>query len=354
MRKTILRLLAATTALGLVAAGCGDGDDSDEAVETDSGATSCQDVDLSSPPAEPVNIRFGYGVGQEEPVYLQFADPEVAGARHYDSWYTVDANRFQPPDRLAAYQAGDLDAGTISTAQLFTAVNMGLEIAAVGAIATVSESADFQFPYLAADGSGIDSPEDLEGKSIGIIAPNTATEYWAISAVEQAGLDPDRDVSFVAIPPPNAEQVLRDGQVDVEFFLPDFLPPDDAGFHEVFDALTGTGFEHDFLDVWFDRGFIEENPEVYCAWRADYQSSMTAYLEDRMAAAEALLSQDLDPAPSVEAFVNRPDVGRPADGVIDLDGMQMLIDDMKEIGFLPPNLDITAEDLVLEGFSLAE
>ena len=60
MRVRLLTLLAVLVSFALIASSCGD-DDGDEAA---SGATGCDGVDLSSPPDEPVNIRFGHGAGK--------------------------------------------------------------------------------------------------------------------------------------------------------------------------------------------------------------------------------------------------------------------------------------------------
>ncbi|MGH9188224.1 MAG: ABC transporter substrate-binding protein, partial [Acidimicrobiales bacterium] len=330
----------------LVAAACG-GDDgggsaSDGAAAR--GATTCDEVDLTTPPDQPVTIRMGHGPSTEDPLYVQFLDPEVAGAQYYGDWYTIEATQFEPPDRLAAYQAGDLDAGTISTPQLLTAAGSDIPIVAVASIAVVSEGG-FAFPYLALDDSGIDSIEDLDGRSIGIIAPNTATEYWALSAVARAGLDPQRDVELVSVPPPSAEQTLRGGQVDVAMMTEAFAGPAEqaGGVHEVFDALTGPGFDHELLDVFFAPDFIADNPEAFCAWRADYQAAMASFLDDPTATGEVLIDNDYDAAPDAEAYAARPQPGREAEGRIDLANVDRLIDDMKATGFLPEDLPVTAD-----------
>lgn len=353
MNNHLIRAVAALVVGGLVATACGDGDDSDRASASGGDAAGCDDVDLSNPPDEPVTIRFGRGSATEDPAWLQYLDPELAGAEHYGTWYTVEATEFEPPDRLAAFQAGDLDAGTISTPQLFTAVGQGLPLAAVASIARVTEDG-YRFPYLALDSSDIDAPEDLEGATIGIIAPNTATEHWVRSAVAAAGLDPERDVETVSVPPPNAEETLRSGQVDVQIFTEAFGPAalEAGGVHEVFDALTGPGFEHELLDVFFGTEFIEQNPEAFCAWRADYQAAMASYLADRQAAGQVLIDNEHSRAPSADVYAATPDVGREPEGRIDLASVDQLIDDMVETGALPEGLDVRAEDVVVDGYSL--
>jgi nicotinamide mononucleotide (NMN) deamidase PncC len=57
--------------------------------------------------------------------------------------------------------------------------------------------------------------------------------------------------------------------------------------------------------AWFDRGFITENPEAYCAWAADYQQAMDFYVNEHEAALEVLVEEGYDSAPTVEAASGR-------------------------------------------------
>ena len=318
-------------------------------------AVGCAGVDLSVAPDTPVNIRFGRGAGTEDQLYLMFLDPAAVGSQYNGSHYTMELTQFSPPDRLAAYQAGSLEAGTISAPQLFTAVASGLNIMAATSVAIVSENGGFTYPY-AALGGNYQPGDDLTGSIIGIIAPNTSTEYWAKSAIARMGLDLNRDVSYVPVPPPNAEQALRDGQVDIEFFTASFwgLAQQEGGLTVVFDALTGPGFDHELLDVFFDRGFITENPVAYCAWRTDFVTANERYIASRASYGQTLIDNGYDAAPSAAIYAAREDAGRSADAAIDLADVQLLIDNMFEIGFLPSDLSVSAEDIVMEGFSLTK
>ncbi len=392
MRTTRVRTVAsAALGLSLVIAACGSDDDaaSDEpsatteqaavdgesAPETDapeaepdteegsapaetnaaSSGTGCDAVDLSGAPDSPVTIRMGHGAGTEEPLYLMAADPEGIGSQYNGTHYTLELTEYAPPDRLAAYQSGAMDGGTISAPQLFTAVNSGLDIMAAASIAIVSDDNGFVFPYAAVEGE-LAPGDSLEGLTVGIIAPNTATEYWAKSYAASLGLDPNRDVSYVPVPVPNAEQAVRDGQVDVQMFTSSFWGQAQAegGLVEVFNALTGPGFNHEFLDIFFDRQFVTDNEVAYCAWRADYVASMEAFAADREPFAQALIDGGFDPAPSADLFLMREDAGRSPDAAIDVANLQLLIDDMKAIEFLAPDVDVTADDLLMEGFSLTK
>jgi len=363
----IAPLLIAATAVSVAAggaavtaqpAGADDSSPTDSAATSASGADdACAAVDLSSPPDEPVTMRIGHGTATEENYWYQFVDPEGAGAEHYGTWYEIEAAPFNPTDRLDAYQAGSLDGGTLSTPAFVSAVAAGLPITAVASI--VIESADEQYfntTYSALEESGITSPADLEGTTVGILAPNTATEWWARSAVASAGLDPERDVQYVAIPFAEQEAALRDGTIDVGVFVEPFygISRVEGGLVDVFDSLTGPAVDHELLLAWFDAGFVEENTEAFCAWRADFVSATQSYLDDREAAATALVDAGLLPARSVEDYLQSTDNARRPSGAINLEFLQAAIDDMVEVGFLSEEQVAPVDELVTEGYSLVE
>lgn len=334
----------------------GDETDSPDGEGTAVAGDGCDSVDLSSPPDEPVAMPLGRGPSSEEPLYVLAADPELAGAEHAGEWYDLEVTEYTPPDRLAAFQAGELVGGTTSTPQLFTAASSGIPIAAVASIANINDDGGYTYPFLTLPDSGIESPEDLQGAQIGIIAPNTATEYWAKSAVASGGLDPTRDAEYVAIPPPNAGQALASGQVDVMMLTRSFdnQVRDEQGAVDVFDALTGPGFNHEFLVMFLGRDFIEQNLGATCAFIADYETAMGNWIDDPEPMAELLVEEGLVGAPTVEAFLSAPDDGRTDGAVITLENLQQLIDSMEEVGFYEEPLGITAEDLVVPGVSVTE
>lgn len=348
MRAAMVGAVVAALAL----AGCGGGA---EEAATKKIAGSCDSVDLSNPPGEPVTIRMGHGQAAEEPVWAQYADPKLAGAGHYGTWYTLDAKAYAPNDRLDAYQAGQLDAGTISPPQLIRAVAQGLDLRAV-ASAKLEAEGGFNTTYVALEGKGISGPGDLEGKKVGILAPNTSTDYWARSAVAKAGLNPERDVQYVSLPFPEQEEALRAGTIDVAVLVQPFysIAMSKGGLTRVFTSLTGPGVDQELISVFFDTKFIEENPGGYCAWREDFVATLGTYEQDRKAVAQVLIEKGLLRAPSAEAFAKQQDWKSTPDGKIDLASMDAMIQNMQEVRFLPPPQAVPAKDLVLEGYSLVQ
>lgn len=316
---------------------------------------SCDDVDLSQPPAEPVKIRLGGGVATEEAQWALVSDPASVGAEYAGSFYTVEGRAYVPNDRLDAYQADRLDAGTISPPQLIRAVAQGLDLRAVVSLKREAEGG-FNTQFVALEDSAIDGPEDLKGKKIGILSPTTSTDYWAKSAVASAGLDPLKDVEYVSIPFPQQEEALRSGTIDVAVLVQPFHHQAEAqgGIKTVFTALTGPELDQELILTWFDAQFVQDNPEAFCAYRSDLVTALQAYRDDPATVAQAAIDGGFLPAPDGKTFASSQDWVTPDGGQIDLDALDAMIDDMEEIGFISPAQNIPASDLVLKGYSVVQ
>jgi ABC-type nitrate/sulfonate/bicarbonate transport system substrate-binding protein len=356
-----LRLLAALFAFTLVAAACGDDDDDTASPDDDSGTTTngdgassedrCSDVDLSQPPDEPVTIRFGHGAAAEEQVWLVAANPDIT--EHQGTWYELEPSQFRGnEERFVAYQAGELDAVTASAPTLVSAVASGIDVKAVVSVSREAEEGEFRTTFSALEDSGIESPEDLEGKRIGIVDIGSATEYWARTAVSAAGLDADSDVEYVVLPFPAQEEALRGGQIDVAVLVEPFytMAQQRGGLVDVFDSITGPGFDQELIVFAFDNGFREENPEVVCAWIEDFQAATTWYNENADEAKQILVDEGFVQTP-IEVYLEAGDWFRDDNGSIDVDLLDQLIESMIEFGIFEESQRVPAEELVATEFT---
>ncbi|WFR71670.1 ABC transporter substrate-binding protein [Prescottella defluvii] len=74
--------------------------------------------------------------------------------------------------------------------------------------------------------------KSLKGKTIGVIARGSGTELWITALLSHAGMDPAKDVTFVAVgPPATAIQAFKAKQVDAMYYGPmmeEQLPPTDV------------------------------------------------------------------------------------------------------------------------------
>ena len=67
-------------------------------------------------------------------------------------------------------------------------------------------------------GSGINSIEDLRGRSVSVGSPGSGTEIIALRVLEAAGIDPDSDIDRQQLGVDESVDAVRDGTVDAFFW----------------------------------------------------------------------------------------------------------------------------------------
>src|SRR5574343_604195 len=314
---------------------------------TGAGADLCAKVDLQKPPAQPVTIRYGLTGGGEEPLALLWGDKDKYP--NHGKFYNLDHKLFAPNDRMTAVQAGQLEAGSTSLTALITAARVGLDLKAVASVVETNAT-DNQGAFVVLKDSGLTDVKQLRGKRIGFYGPNTISEYWVKSALRRAGLKPN-DVSYISLPPPAQEQALRNKQIDVAWLARQFLAKgqNTGGLEVLMRPVQATAQAHPSTLVFFTEKFVKEQPQAYCAWRADYQKAMANWNKDRQTLYPKLIAAGYLTPPAATAG---PDGGR-ADGArIHLKDIDDTIEDMAEADFLPKGRNPTAVDMTLAGYAL--
>ncbi len=317
------------------------------AANAQAAADLCSQVDLQKAPATPVAIRYGLTGGGEEPLALLWADKDKYP--NNGRFYTLDHKLFAPNDRMTAVQAGQLEAGSISLTALITAVRVGIDVRAVASVVETN-AGDNQGAFVVLKDSGLTDVKQLKGKRIGFYGPNTISEYWIKSALRRAGLKPN-DVSYVSMPPPAQEQALRNRQIDVAWLARQFLAKGNAagGLEVLMRPIQATQQAHPSTLVFFTQKFVREQPQAYCAWRADYQKALADWSRERQALYPRLIAAGyLTPA----AANAGADGGRAEGGRVNLKDVDDTVEDMVEAGFLPRGRNPRAADMTLGGYAL--
>jgi ABC-type nitrate/sulfonate/bicarbonate transport system substrate-binding protein len=293
--------------------------------------------------AQPVEIRIGHGFAAEENLWLMTAKPELAPNQGRAYRLTFTAFRGNT-DRLTAYEAGQIDGGTISPASALFAVEQGVPMKLVASVVR-EKPGSFNTTYLALDDSGIHSAADVRGKTIGIVDFKSATELWARAAIEAAGLNPDRDVSFVVVPFPAMGEQLRGKRIDVGAFPEPFVTVEKrkGGVAEVWTAKTGVPFDEELLDLFLQPDFIAKNRDAVRAFLADFVATTRWYLANLPEARQVLVDKKLvqiDP----ELYQATADYYHDPSGRITAEGLSQEQDLLLKLGWQRNKLNVA--DLV--------
>jgi len=341
MRPALRRLTFVIPALAaLVVGACGGGTVAPSpATAAPSAATTAA---APTPPATPVEIRFGHGTAAEEQAWLMIAKPDITP--NQGKWYTLKVTQFRASDeRLSAFEAGQLDAGTMPVATALFAADKGVPMKLVASIIRESASPTaFRTTFLALEGAGIASAKDLKGKTVGVVGFKTATEAWTRAAFVSAGLDPAKDLKLVVVGFPAMGEALRAKRIDAGAFPQPFYAIEKArgGVVEAYNSRTGAPYDEDNLTLMFNPDFLAKNPNVVKAFLSDFVAATKWYTANSKEARQVLIDKKFS-ATAPEVYLNMLDYFRPADGKISQDGLKKHHDELLKAGWIAKAVDLT-------------
>lgn len=232
-----------------------------------------------------------------------------------------------PPLVSNSYQAVSM-----SWTTYIQAVAQGVELQ--GLYPGISGAPDTQTGIYVMPESGITSPEQLEGKSLGVNQPKATLELNSRVALNDLGVD-DSKVDFTVIPLSTLGDALVEGKVDSAYLLPPFSTLAAAKGATLLvdpyeDRLSGLPIAGYVMT----KKFIEENPETVEAFVASMDEAVEA-LNQPGAYQEFIptfteLSGDL--AKSVPVFTFSTEV--------DEEKLQLQADLMAEEGFATKQISV--------------
>jgi NitT/TauT family transport system substrate-binding protein len=294
-----------------------------------------------APSGAPVEIRFGHGSSAEEPFWTLASLPKQFP--NQGKLYTLSLTAFRGgADRLSAYEAGQIDAGTVTPAAGLFASEQGVPLKLIAGVSRESVDAQyFRTTFLALQDSGIQSNKDLRGKTIGINDFRSASEMWARAAVQAAGLDPDKDVKFVVVPFPGMGDALRSRQIDVGSFPQPFYAQEvqKGGVVDAFTSKTGVPIDEDLIMIMMRPEFLAKNRDAVRGFLEDLQAATQFYLEHTREARQAILDTKLirvDPS----LYLDMHDYYHDPKARIAVDGLKRVQELQLQLGWQTRGVDI--------------
>ncbi|MFG3518811.1 ABC transporter substrate-binding protein [Nocardia nova] len=239
--RTAISVFAAGTAAAVLLTACGSGG----SAHTENGVTS---------------LRY---LGWTDQVTL----PELAeNLGFFDGKIKLDyvGNTISGPQEIQTAATGQVDFGGAFAGAVAKLAGAGAPITAVVNYYG-SDEKSFQ-GYYTLDNSPIRSAADLVGKKVGVNTLGGQNEADIHDALKKAGLSVDqiKSVQLVALPPPNIEQALRQGQIDAAALNGQFQQRAVAngGVRPIFTELDEYGGPINGGPYVFRNDFIAKNPDV--------------------------------------------------------------------------------------------
>ena len=272
-----LGAVAMASALLIAAAACG----ADGGTATNEPGSSTS-KDAKEPQKDVVRVGIG--------PFISYAGVWVASERGYFEQADLDV-------KLTSYADGSLIVPPLISGDLDVG---GLTLGA-GTFNSMAKGAPFKFTMPGAQekegtgsvainvskalaDSGIKSIADLamlKGKKIGITAPGSINQYTMGLALQQAGLDPRKDVEWVVgIPQPDLVKAFGQGQVDATNLAVQFSQ---AAEQQGFGPVVVRGYEAAplaMINAWAMRDeFVKENRDVAIRFAMAYMQGVRDYNE---------------------------------------------------------------------------
>lgn len=321
--RRLLRLMAVTTSLALLAACGGSGDE--PKAEDGAGMTEVHVSDVAGIPAAFLEYGKAEGYFEDQGIDLKIT-AAVGGAAN-----------------IPAVTSGEVDVGGSNVTSVLLAHSKGLPLTMIsgGTYATSDPKEDFSAVLVPAD-SDIKRPEDLAGKRIAVNTLKNIGDVTIKAALEELGVPVD-GIEFVEAGFPDMLALLKKGQVDAAWEIEPFVAIGKAqGNRSVLlpyvqsrpGMMVGS-----FVTM---KDFAAENPDLVSDFRAGVAKTVESIEQDPKAFRVALTTLT-DMKPEVADTMVIP----ASQSTVDVESLSWMADKMTEYGLLKEAADL--DGLVAEG-----
>jgi taurine transport system substrate-binding protein len=203
--------------------------------------------------AQAADVTIGYQTGVDPSKV-----PQADGAYEKATGQTIDWRRFNSgPEVVAALASGDLQIGNLGSSPLAAATSRNLPIVAFIVSAQINSSE----ALVVRNGSGIEKPEDLRGKTIA--TPFVSTSHYSLlGALKHWGLS-GKDVKVVNLNPTEIAAAWKRGDIDGAFVWSPALGEIRKTGKTLTDAAEVGRWGSPTFEVWVARkDYADKHPEV--------------------------------------------------------------------------------------------
>jgi NitT/TauT family transport system substrate-binding protein len=189
------------------------------------------------------------------------------------------------PVAAAALQSGDIQIADITGSEVVSADAAGADIIILATLTPV-------YPYVFEVSQAISSKDDLKGKTIAVRASGDATDIATRILVKKEGLDPDKDVTILAVQQEGARMAsLMAGQICCTVAqVQDRLLLEKNNFRMLFD-MTTLGIPNAQGVIATNRAYAKSHPDVIQRFMDSLIESIARSKSDRAGSLPVLKAQ---------------------------------------------------------------
>jgi NitT/TauT family transport system substrate-binding protein len=184
-----------------------------------------------------------------------------------------------------ALQGGQVQIADITGSSIAALDAAGADIVVLATLTPV-------YPYVLEASGDLKTPQDLKGKGIAVRAFGDATDVAARIALNELGLEPNKDVSIVEVNSEGARMAaVQSGKICCTVAQPqDEITLEAQGFHQLFDLATLGGKNAQGV-IAVPRAYAASNKATVQAFMDSLVQSIVAIKADRPGAIEVLKKQ---------------------------------------------------------------
>ncbi len=180
-----------------------------------------------------------------------------------DAGYAVDWRQFSSAgDISTALASGNVPIGVIGSTGAAAAATRGVDMQLFWILDNIGKSE----ALVARDGSGIEKPEDLKGKKVGVPFVSTSHFHLLVGLEKVWKIDP-REVDILNMKPPQIVAAWQRGDIDAAYVWPPALSEILKNGKVISDSeVIGKASVPTFDGIVVDRKFAADNPKFMAAF----------------------------------------------------------------------------------------
>ena len=219
--RRLAGVLFAFAVFALFAAACGDDEEAEAPATTAAPATTEAPATTAAPEPEPepevqdIKVALLPIIGPM-PVYV--AAEQGIFADHGLNVEVVPVGN--GPAIVAGVIAGEFDIGFAAMSVIANSHAEGLGVTTIAPAYFEKAPDNYVFGIMAVD--GINSMDDLKGKTFAMEGFGTISELGVMARLSSVGIDPD-EINFINIPIPEMEAAFAQGRIDAAFVVEPFI-----------------------------------------------------------------------------------------------------------------------------------
>ncbi|MBP0440048.1 taurine ABC transporter substrate-binding protein [Tianweitania sediminis] len=201
-----------------------------------------------------------------------------------EAGYTIDWRQFSSAgDISTALASGDVPIGVLGSTGTASAASRGVDLELFWILDNIGKSE----ALVAREGSGIEKPEDIKGKKVGVPFVSTSHFHLLVGLDQVWKIDP-REVEILNMKPPQIVAAWQRGDIDAAYVWPPALSELMKNGKVIADSeQIGAASVPTFDGLVASKDFAEENPKFMAAFTkvlaesyADYNANKAAWTAD--------------------------------------------------------------------------